>query len=92
MSKPRAIVLGKWADIACVDLDRLTTQPVYDPVSQLVYAAGREQVTDVWVAGRHRVVAGRVAGLDEADLRRRAAAWQDRIAATDRQHTSEASA
>jgi 5-methylthioadenosine/S-adenosylhomocysteine deaminase len=87
-----SLVAGKWADIACVDLDRVTTQPVYDPVSQLVYAAGREQVTDVWVAGRHRVVGGRVAGLDEVDLRRRAAAWQDRIAASDRQHTRGASA
>ncbi len=79
-----SIVPGKWADLACVDMGRLNTQPVYDPVSQLVYAAGREQVTDVWVAGRHRVVAGRVAGLDEADLGRRAAAWQKRISESDR--------
>jgi 5-methylthioadenosine/S-adenosylhomocysteine deaminase len=78
-----SLLPGKWADLACVDLARFNTQPVYDPVSQLVYAAGREQVTDVWVAGRHRVVDGRVAGIDEADLFRRAGAWQERIAAFD---------
>jgi len=44
---------GKAADITAVDLGALETQPVYHPVSQLVYAAGREQVSDVWVAGRH---------------------------------------
>jgi 5-methylthioadenosine/S-adenosylhomocysteine deaminase len=70
-----------------VDLDRFQTQPVYDPVSQLVYAAGRDQVSDVWVAGRHRVIGGRVAGIDEADIFRRAGAWRDRIAAFDRRRS-----
>ncbi len=28
------------------------TQPSYDPAAQIVYAASREQVSDVWVAGR----------------------------------------
>ncbi|NNG12553.1 MAG: TRZ/ATZ family hydrolase, partial [Halobacteria archaeon] len=44
---------GKWADITAVRMDTLESQPLYDPVSQLVYACGREQVTDVWVAGQH---------------------------------------
>jgi 5-methylthioadenosine/S-adenosylhomocysteine deaminase len=82
-----SLVPGKWADVACVDLDRFNTWPVYDPVSQLVYAAGREQVTDVWVAGRHRVVGGRVAGVDANELFRRADAWRDRIAAFDRRRS-----
>jgi 5-methylthioadenosine/S-adenosylhomocysteine deaminase len=43
---------GKEADLAAFDLAGPETQPVFDPVSQLVYAAGREQVTDVWVAGQ----------------------------------------
>jgi 5-methylthioadenosine/S-adenosylhomocysteine deaminase len=82
-----SLIPGKWADLACVDLDRFQTQPVYDPVSQLVYAAGRDQVSDVWVAGRHRVIGGRVAGIDEADIFRRAGAWRDRIAAFDRRRS-----
>ncbi len=38
--------------IAAFDLSAVETQPLYDPLSQLAYAAGREQVSDVWVAGQ----------------------------------------
>ena len=74
---------GKWADLCCVDLARPATWPVYDPVAQLVYAAGRDQVSDVWVAGRRAVSAGKLTRLDPADLLERAAAWRDRIARSD---------
>nr|VFK65739.1 MAG: Cytosine/adenosine deaminase [Candidatus Kentron sp. UNK]VFK71544.1 MAG: Cytosine/adenosine deaminase [Candidatus Kentron sp. UNK] len=71
---------GKVADIVAIDLDTIETQPVYDPISQLVYAANRQQVTDVWVAGR-QVLKGRVlTGLDVAETIRRARAWGTRIA------------
>lgn len=70
---------GKWADLVAVDLDAAATQPVYNPVSQLVYAAGRDQVSDVWVAGRQLVQAHRLTRLDLAELRRRAAEWRARI-------------
>ena len=43
---------GKSADFIAVDLRRPATQPVYNVLSQLVYAAGRDQVSDVFVAGR----------------------------------------
>ena len=48
-----SLTAGKWADITAVRMDSLEAQPVYDPVSHLVYACGREQVSDVWVAGQH---------------------------------------
>jgi len=47
-----SIEAGKQADLIAVDLSGLQTQPCYDPVSQLVYCAGREQVEHAWVAGR----------------------------------------
>jgi len=72
---------GKWADIACIDLDRLHSQPVYDPASQLVYTCDREQVSDVWVAGRHLLDQGRLTGCDEAGIINRSREWQGRIAA-----------
>ncbi len=46
-----SIVAGKAADLAAVDLSAPELTPCYDPVSHLVYAAGRENVTHVWVAG-----------------------------------------
>ena len=43
---------GKQADIVAVDLSGIETQPCFDPISTLVYAAGREQVSHVWVRRR----------------------------------------
>ena len=51
---------GKWADLCCIDLARAHTQPVYDPAAQLLFAASRDQVSDVWVAGRQLVQQGRL--------------------------------
>lgn len=46
---------GKRADLVAVALRGPELAPCYDPVSQLVYAAGREHVTHVWVDGELRV-------------------------------------
>jgi 5-methylthioadenosine/S-adenosylhomocysteine deaminase len=78
-----SIETGKWADLCCVDLERPATWPVYDPVAQLVYAASRDQVEDVWVAGRRLVADGRLTRIDEAAIVARAGAWRDRIARGD---------
>jgi 5-methylthioadenosine/S-adenosylhomocysteine deaminase len=74
-----SLVKGKWADIAAIRLDTIETQPVYDPVSQLVYASGREQVTDVWVAGQHLLKERRLTTLDGNDILERTRDWQARI-------------
>ena len=79
-----SLTVGKRADIAAIDLSGLDTLPLYDPLSQIVYAANRNDVTDVWVNGR-RLLAGRhLTTLDAADLATRATAWRDKILATDR--------
>ena len=70
---------NKYADMAAVDLSGLNTQPVYDPVSQIVYAAGRDQVTDVWVAGRRLLENRQLTVLDEAAILEKAQRWRDRI-------------
>ncbi|MEW8690123.1 MAG: TRZ/ATZ family hydrolase [Candidatus Thiodiazotropha endolucinida] len=74
---------GKSADIVAVDLNRINTLPVYHPISQLVYAAGREQVTHVWVAGRPVVSAGSLTTLDTQQLLARTDEWRERIFASD---------
>ena len=71
---------GKAADLSAIDLGTVETQPVYDPISQIVYAAGREQVTDVWVSGRRLLKERRLTTLDESALLSEAAEWQQRIA------------
>jgi 5-methylthioadenosine/S-adenosylhomocysteine deaminase len=74
-----SLIKGKWADITAVCLDTLETQPLYDPVSQLVYASGREQVTDVWVAGQHLLKDRCLTTLDTNDIIERAREWKTRI-------------
>jgi 5-methylthioadenosine/S-adenosylhomocysteine deaminase len=75
-----SITPGKSADLAALDLSAVETQPVYHPISHLVYAVGRHQVTDVWVAGRHVLKDRLLTTCDEAELIERARQWGDRIA------------
>jgi 5-methylthioadenosine/S-adenosylhomocysteine deaminase len=72
---------GKWADMAAVDLSGFSTQPVFDPVSHLVYAAGREKVSHVWVEGRLAARDGTALRLDASDLRARIAYWSAKLSA-----------
>lgn len=70
---------GKSADVICVRLDAAETRPVHDPVSQLVYAAGREHVTDVWVAGQHLLDDGALTRMETAAICDRADRWANRM-------------
>jgi 5-methylthioadenosine/S-adenosylhomocysteine deaminase len=72
---------GKWADIAAVDLGTLEAEPVYNPISQLVYATSRQQVTDVWIAGRQLLKDRTLTTLDSDAILRQVQAWQRTIAA-----------
>jgi len=74
---------GKSADMVALDLRDPDTQPVYNPVSQIVYAAGRDQVRQVWVAGQHLIRDGEPTTLDPTEILKEAQAWGVRIAATD---------
>jgi 5-methylthioadenosine/S-adenosylhomocysteine deaminase len=80
-----SLVVGKAADIVAVDLGRPETEPVYNPISQLVYAASREQVTDVWVAGEQLLRERQLTSLDLAEISSTAALWGTRIRANDQQ-------
>jgi 5-methylthioadenosine/S-adenosylhomocysteine deaminase len=74
-----SLVPGKRADMAAIRLDDLALAPLYDPISQLVYAAGREHVSHVWVNGKLRVERGELCDIDVGALKLKAAAWRDKI-------------
>jgi len=78
-----SLVPGKWADLTALDLTAAATQPVHHVVSTLVYSAGRENVTDVWVAGRRLVHDRALTAMNVAAVLERAEAWRRRIAAAD---------
>jgi 5-methylthioadenosine/S-adenosylhomocysteine deaminase len=72
-----SLKIGKAADIVAFDLATLETSPSYDIASTLVYAAGREHVSDVWVGGRRLLNQRSLTTLDMQDLAARAAHWQN---------------
>ena len=74
-----SIEVGKSADITAVDLSGIENQPVYNPVSQLVYSAGRENVSNVWVAGNHLLKDRELTTLDEKVILDKAKSWQEKI-------------
>jgi 5-methylthioadenosine/S-adenosylhomocysteine deaminase len=79
---------GKQADLVAVDLSGIATSPMYDPVSHLAFAAGRESVTDVWVGGERVVADRRLATIDEASLLARTRTWQQQLSShSDRQRS-----
>jgi 5-methylthioadenosine/S-adenosylhomocysteine deaminase len=75
-----SLVPGKDADLTAVQLADVETLPLYDPISQLVNAAGREHVTDVWVAGERVLEERRLTRVDVESLRSRTRMWQTRLA------------
>jgi 5-methylthioadenosine/S-adenosylhomocysteine deaminase len=75
-----SIEAGKRADVVAVDLGSLELAPCYDPVSHLVYAAGRSDVTHVWVDGAPLIDQRRFTRLDETSLVARARRWQGILA------------
>jgi 5-methylthioadenosine/S-adenosylhomocysteine deaminase len=70
---------GKAADFIAIDLDCIETQPVYHPISQIVYSTPRSQITDVWVAGKQLLKNRELLTLDEKELLNKAQVWRKKI-------------
>ncbi|MGV8941532.1 MAG: TRZ/ATZ family hydrolase [Lysobacter sp.] len=76
-----SIEVGKQADLACVDLEQVETQPLHQVISQLVYATGRHHVTDVWIGGKAKLQQRELIDMDTAALIANAKQWRKRIVA-----------
>ncbi|UNK41089.1 TRZ/ATZ family hydrolase [Luteimonas sp. S4-F44] len=74
-----SIEVGKQADLICVDLSPIETQPLHHVVSQLIYATGRHQVSDVWIAGQPKLRERALLGFDLEAITANARQWRDRI-------------
>jgi len=70
---------GKWADLCCVDLSGPATQPLGDPLAQLIMNGGRDMVSDTWVAGRQLLADGVLTRLDWSSAAARTEAWSVRM-------------
>ena len=79
-----SIEIGKLADLIAVDCSGFNMQPCYDPVSHLVYVAGREQVSHCWVNGdlkyhKPRHSEGVFSNIEPQELSEIAANWQTKL-------------
>ena len=74
-----SLEIGKSADFIAIDLNRAETLPVYNPISQIVYAACREQVTDMWISGKPIMRNRRLLSICEQKVLQRFLIWQDKV-------------
>ncbi len=74
---------GKEADLTAFDLASIETNPNFDAASQVIFAAGREHVSDVWVQGRpvvqKRQLTEEAAKRAEADSASVLGLWQNLV-------------
>ena len=74
-----SLEVGKQADLIAVDLGGPETQPLYNPISQLVYACNGSQVSHCWIAGQPVMEARELTRIDLSSLGARARSWQQKI-------------
>jgi len=74
-----SITVGKAADLTAVALRGVELEPYYDVVSHLVYAAGREHVSDVWIAGEQQLASGKLLNNAFSPLEKRLQLWQNAL-------------
>ena len=77
--KVGSLEAGKFADVIALDLGSYLTQPVYNPISHLVYAINRLQVSDVWVAGKQLLREGEFTKLDIERILKDSLKWTEKI-------------
>jgi 5-methylthioadenosine/S-adenosylhomocysteine deaminase len=76
-----SLMIGKAADICAIDLSDIETQPLYNATTQIVYSATRNQVSDIWVAGKRCLKNRQLTTLNLADLKSKIAKWQLKLSA-----------
>jgi 5-methylthioadenosine/S-adenosylhomocysteine deaminase len=74
-----SLTKNKAADFIAINLDEIETLPVYHPDSHLVYAASRQQVSDVWVNGKQLMKNRELLTLDENAIKQKTLQWQAKI-------------
>jgi 5-methylthioadenosine/S-adenosylhomocysteine deaminase len=73
---------GKRADLITVRIDRANAQPLYDAVSQMVYALKGSDVRDVMVNGKVVVRDAKILTLNEAQILAKAAEYGAKVSAS----------
>lgn len=67
-----SLEIGKKADFILFDLDHVEWTPYHDPLQALVFSASSASVSQTWVDGKAVYSDGKVHGVDEVEVRRKA--------------------
>ena len=70
---------GKMADICLIDGRKFHLAPLYNPISQIVYAADGSDVSDVLVNGHILVRNGQILNLNKENLIKKVQLFADKI-------------
>ena len=74
-----SLEVGKSADLSIIDVNTLEAQPMYDPIGHVVYATQRNQVSDVWVAGKQLLSNRELLTLDQNEILAKTKEWNQKI-------------
>jgi len=77
-----SLEVGKLADMILVNVTHPNGVPMYDPISQMVYALKADDVTDVMVNGKPVVRNGKILTLNEAEILQKAAEYRAKVSAS----------
>ncbi len=76
-----SLEIGKSADLCVIDIETLEALPMYEPIGKLVYATQRNQVTDVWVAGKQLLSDRKLLTMDQTEILAKTLEWNKKIIA-----------
>ncbi|KAK1930383.1 5-methylthioadenosine/S-adenosylhomocysteine deaminase [Phytophthora citrophthora] len=76
-----SIEVGKRADVIAVECDSIEMIPMYNAISHIVYVAGRDNVSDVWINGKHLLANRQLTTIDEAEVKKSVYKWAAKIQA-----------
>ncbi|MBF0265844.1 MAG: amidohydrolase family protein [Gammaproteobacteria bacterium] len=74
-----SLEVGKDADICAVNINTINSSPMYHPISQLVYACQKDQVSDVWVEGKQLLKQRQLTRMDTNQILEHAKLWQQKL-------------
>tara|TARA_X000000368_G_C22989890_1_gene693867 strand:+ start:43 stop:1374 length:1332 start_codon:yes stop_codon:yes gene_type:complete len=74
-----SIEINKKADLISIDLNSITAQPIYNPLSTLVYSSSRSDVDYVWINGDIKLKDKKLINIDEDKIIQIAKKWQTKI-------------
>ncbi len=74
-----SLEIGKLADVIAIDLSDPLSQPVHNPVSQVVYSTSGDQVSHVWIHGKAKLDNKSFTDLDIGMVLAKAKEWKTRM-------------